>query len=142
MNKLTIQHIAPYLPYELNGCYRLGDVIKNTHNPDEIRDKLLRDDNVDFFLQYCKPILRPMNILTKELNDDLSYFDDKWFHICFKDGRYIHVEGETVDYSLFNYEKLPYYVMQFFFEHHFDIFDLVRKGLAVYSYDDMMKTRR
>lgn len=62
---MELKHLAGYLPYRLKGNYELSDVVPI--NKFELREKLLTIDNIDFFLKYAKPILRPLSDLTKEI---------------------------------------------------------------------------
>ena len=39
MEKIKLEQYAPYLPYSVLTQYRLGDVIDNAQNPNEIRYK-------------------------------------------------------------------------------------------------------
>jgi len=66
MSELTIEHICGYLPYGLDGRYNIQDV--SDHYPSEIRQKILRSDNVAFFIDHCKPLLYPLSHLTKEID--------------------------------------------------------------------------
>lgn len=63
--KLELKHLAPYLPYNLKGNYEVSEVVPSAKF--ELRNKELRTDNIDFFLKYAKPILRPLSDLTKEI---------------------------------------------------------------------------
>jgi len=118
MKKLELKHLGPYLPYGLETKYELCKVIDSLNNrQNEIRDKLLTTENVDFVLRYCKPVFRPLSDLTKE----------------------IEVNGEMIKPIIAN-PKLPiqeylhqisYFDMQVLFELHFDVFGLIDEGLAI-----------
>jgi hypothetical protein len=114
---LELKHLAPYLPYGLKGNYEVSEVVPSAKF--ELRKKELRTDNIDFFLSYAKPILRPLSDLTKEievngkkfipieeLDMDISFTSDLLFLVTYGD-----------------VEKL--------LEWHFDVFELIQKGLAV-----------
>jgi hypothetical protein len=66
--KLELKHLAPYLPYELNGIVEYSE-------DDKQIIKLHTEDGqnnvvgiADWFRGYtCKPILRPLSDLTKEI---------------------------------------------------------------------------
>lgn len=137
---LTIKHLAPYLPYELKGNYEVSEVVPSAKF--ELRNKELRTDNIDFFLNYAKPILRPLSCLTKEIEvngEKFSPYD--WFE-QHEENDYF-ADNIWIQY-LFNYEKddiikldlIPYGVMEKLFEWHFDVFGLIEKGLAI-SYNDL-----
>ena len=131
--KLELKHLAPYLPYGLNGDYQVKDVNENA--PSEIRKKKLRSDNVDFFLDFCKPILRPLSDLTNnydtiinELEDvingdnfDFSFLEDLSFRIN------PHYEYERMFITFEQREK----IRNKLFEWHFDVFGLIKQGLAI-----------
>ena len=121
MEKLELKHLAPYLPYKIKGRFQVKDV--NEKAPVEIRNKLLRTDNVDFFLRYCKPILRPLSDLTKE---ELLH-QGFWHHIDYLTHELIHHLKNDKDAIL----KCPYTHIQYLFEHHYDVFSLIPEGLAI-----------
>lgn len=129
--RLRLEHIAPYLPYGLNTQYRLGDVIGHLegYKADEIRDKKLVADNVDFVMHFCKPILRPLSDLTKqiEINGEVyepnmelgsEAFDEDFEYFTFSDRKMTPEDWSYSDVSLL-------------FEWHFDVFGLIEKGLAI-----------
>lgn len=147
---LKIAHLAPYLPYELKGKYLLSDVIPDTKH--ELRDKLLRIDNVDFFLKYAKPILRPLSDLTEEIEIDSEKFVPtfKLFEIeyCNTDhvdnirNIYTNKRGSFLETSHFGTASTSsvnitslflnnYWKMKQLFEWHFDVFGLIDAGLAI-----------
>ena len=126
-NELTIQHLAPYLPYGLKGRYMVGDVLKHLSASQNIeRDKILAIDSVDFFYNFCKPILRPLSDLTKEIEHNGEKF----------------VPNYNSDFKYFTPYELSYFIesiphglnynqMQKLLEWHFDIFGLIDNGLAI-----------
>lgn len=138
--KLELKHLAPYLPYGLKGKYKLSDVINlSKGQKDEIREVTLTEDNIKFFRLYCNPILRPLSDLTKEIEhngekfipsevllriyreewvvDKIQINNEYWFSLDFYCGI------DIIPTPLWVYEKL--------FEWHFDVFDLLSKGLAI-----------
>lgn len=141
--KLELRHIAPYLPYGLNGKFEVNDV--NPLAPTELRYKTLKSDSVDFFLKYCKPILRPLSDLTKviEIYDGVRfipayqifsglYNNDRKLHLEFLDNVLDEVwitysNGEMID----NDHLLTFSDWQKLFEWHFDVFGLIPSGLAI-----------
>lgn len=66
MEKLELQHLAPYLPYELRMKYD-----NNFLSPSE---RLLDIENYNFLTGLAKPILRPLSDLTKEISHDGEKF--------------------------------------------------------------------
>jgi len=136
MNKLELKHLAPYLPYGLYG--QVEDFEENTTHVNVklqsigIDDLVLSFDQcVDVYLDepkdsIFKPILRPLSdlkngFLKKEFEEycgsemNLSRFSDVWHSISRK--RFIH--------------RLPYHIIEWLLEHHFDVFGLIEKGLAI-----------
>lgn len=95
MEKLTIQQIAPYIPYGLEGNYLLSDVVPTYK--DELRGKKLTLDNVDFFIKYATPILHPISCLTKTIQHEGREFIPivELAKIAFPD-RYWEIDGNGV----------------------------------------------
>lgn len=117
--QLTIEHLAPYLPYKLN-YKRNGKFCSTTMSGLEL--DVWFDDYNDEFIQ---PILRPLSDLTKEIEhkgrkfvplDEIKkwvvpYWDEKRSLNPIRDWRYRDIQ------------KL--------LEWHFDVFGLIDKNLAV-----------
>lgn len=90
LEKLELKHLAPYLPYELKGNYEVSEVVPSAKF--ELRNKELRTDNIDFFLNYAKPIFRPLSDLARkvEINGEkfyplaklLEYQETNYFSEC------------------------------------------------------------
>jgi len=115
MEKLELKHIAPYLPYSLQGllieknddCFIVG----------ASEDYVFTDsfyDELDY--SEIKPTLRPIEDLHNEETDCgikiIQYFNFR--------------TNSKIDYTNF-----PYKVMEELFRNHFDVFGLITKGLAV-----------
>jgi hypothetical protein len=114
---LELKHLAPYLPYRLKGNYEVSEVVPSAKF--ELRNKELRNDNIDFFLSYAKPILRPLSDLTKEIEVN--------------EKKFIPIEELDMDIP-FTSDLLflvTYGDVQKLLEWHFDVFELIQKGLAV-----------
>jgi hypothetical protein len=131
---LTTVFLAPYFPYNLKGNYLLSDVVPETKY--ELRNKLLTTDNFDFFLKYAKPILRPMQEVEQyfenlygslEHQDVTDYFDADFLES--------HDNIEIEEIQLLEPEQLPYGTLKVLLKHHFDVFDLISKGLAISIHD-------
>ena len=124
MKKLKLEHLAPYLPYKLK--YQLKGnypVIKGVEN---IIEDIREINPFDFTLkkvldwETCKPILRPLSDLTKEM------FEGKFNEL------YIVQFYTIIQYpNIINLNELNYFVIQKLFEWHFDCFNLISKGLAI-----------
>ena len=132
MKKLTIEHLAPYLPYKL--CI-VDNSRKKTMNASQgssgnwISIKKVID-------WQCKPILRNLFDLTKEIEmngekfislDELKKVDGEYF-INFEAGEiYFEDECGLSVYEVTRCNKL----INKLFEWHFDIFGLINDGLAI-----------
>ena len=119
--KLTVNHIAPYLPYGLKGKYTLSNVIiLERGQKDEVREKTLDIENPLFFLKYCTPLLLPLDKLTKDFLVD--GIEDVTNYLSISD---IAKIKENVLYYI------PYGHFLRLVSWHFDVFGLIEKGLAI-----------
>ena len=71
-NQELLKAYSAYLPYGLKGNFEVSEVVPN--GPFELRNKTLRVDNLEFFLKYAKPFLRPLSDLTKEIEHNGEKF--------------------------------------------------------------------
>ena len=133
--KLKTKHLAPYLPYNLK-CEVL-----NSGQEKEIGEMIaVYDDNSACFgniiesekgFEYIKPILKPMldfeTYFAKifETNKDIKEYLNEGFITI--DNNFINIE----DMLTYKPECMPFGVVQLAFKHHFDIFGLIEKGLAI-----------
>ena len=130
--KLTIEHLAPYLPYGLRvryidenntailiGITYIGNII---HGQLDFNGVLGLYEFNDF-----EPILHPLSDLTKEIEHNgekfvpievLDGYSSGWFG------------GDLVRKGRDIYET-PYASAQKLFEWHFDVFGLIEEGLAI-----------
>lgn len=156
MKQLDIKHIAPYLPYGLKGRYRVGDVLPHLSASQDVeREKILAIDSVDFFYKFCKPILYPLDYLTKEITHNGETFvpierlhslqnavwiknasfiengikdkDGTVFGFDSKYGGFIAYDDDFRQYSVHNQLEL----INKLFEWRFDVFNLMNDGLAI-----------
>lgn len=145
MEKLTIKHLAPYLPYGLN----INNNEVNLSMVIDVRDyeppiKLVGIDSV-VGSTYLKPILRPLSDLTKEIEINgipIIPFDEIYIGVesynvnILRYSMYVEywMMGERfVDhiYKIKDFDNCPYRIMEKLFEWHFDIYGLIEKGLAI-----------
>lgn len=129
MEKLKLEHVAPYLPYGLKIQYLENEIVELVgFNRNTIYH------TTGFFVELpcnLKPILRPLSDLTKMFNGDSCYISYMWYSIistdsdCFDKDEFF----ETCELGMIN--NLPYIVIPFLLEHHFDVFGLIDKGLAI-----------
>lgn len=144
MEKLRLKHLAPYLPYKLNILSKRhfckygeqtilkvnGIAFQDTADKPYWQYEFVYDNDLKFSdinEKGFKPILRPLSDLTKEIEVNGEKFVpiDK-----------INEYDETaMSYSLSFYIdctlRLPYYVIKYLFEWHFDVFGLIEKELAI-----------
>ena len=134
--ELELKHLAPYLPYNVE-IYYLGTDI-DFETPKFIRTKLLgvkKDEHfssITFFFYLhgkskektsysknpIKLILKPLSRLKqdKELIDELDKISFGTFSEL---------------YDIKNINKIPNILYQLLIENHYDVFNLIEKGLAV-----------
>lgn len=126
--KLLLKHITPYLPYKLKiyePVQEKGlelDVKMTTYTNEKIGLPFLFQYG-GYKIQYGLPILRPL--------DDL--FTNKNYKTC------VYRNQLITNYKKHN--KLETYypssllesheILQFLFKHHFDVFGLIEKNLAI-----------
>jgi len=133
METLTIEKLAPYLPYKLQmyGASTVSTLI----GLDNREGKQL---TLEFVLgiDYCdpiefSPILRPLSDLTKEIEINGEKFvpKDKFDHEMsfYSDS----VVLEMRDYKRINLLDHPLKILNKLFEWHFDVFGLIPEGLAI-----------
>ncbi len=140
--KLELKHLAPYLPYGLKGVYNDNEIMTLSAlitEPDydaelvTIYHFLPQDENS------CKPILRPLSDLTKEIEYNGEKFIpakkigmDVWRSEK-EASRYVN----GMDYRMLfgnvwhNPMTLHYSTTVKLLEWHFDVFGLIEAGLAM-----------
>jgi hypothetical protein len=129
------EKIAFYLPYKIEGIYRLGDVVDNAPNPDEMRKKVLTPESADFFLKYCKPILKPIeNAMTLKIdfNGEEDYFHNNFFG--FTNFKAYWKEYEDYGFAYWN-NRAPFVVTLRLIQHKLDAFNMIGDGLAISEHD-------
>lgn len=121
--KLEMKYLAPYLHYDLNikVGLRITSIAKLTcyvTDADSIAMNYVLDTPA------YKPMLRPLSDLSKEIEHPDNCTFEQWI-----EGEYDIMIGSFI--PLCGIEKLPYEVMEYLFEWHFDVFNLIPAGLAV-----------
>jgi len=129
--KLELKHLAPYFPYNLTGiCIEEDQGIEAVHAINRKNNEVstnVDDCNISSF----KLILRPL--LEFSDSDDLRKVHEfiglgKW---CESYDHYFLIWFD----DLANIDKLvlqaPQEVFNYFLANHFDVFDLIKNGLAV-----------
>lgn len=144
MEKLELKHLAPYLPYGLKimtfSNYRPSEIICN-YGIRNCSDYPITtyEDGKSFgrMLSEIKPILRPLSDLFKLIdwgnNSDPYMIGYKYgVEKVFEDGEEFYANEHYADYCespkcYTNITSFDWWL----FEHHFDVFGLIDKGLAI-----------
>lgn len=147
MKQLTIEHLAPYLPYGLNvqlkskKATRSGKKLSNyigvlhgvyQNYGDDISVVFREDEEIiDLNCDEIKPILRNLSDLTKEIEHNGEKFVPievllENVHSDFKES----LKHDIGNWRL-KWDTLPYWVIQKLFEWHFDCFNLINNNLAI-----------
>lgn len=152
---LTIKHLAPYLPYDLE--LQIDEIYKG------FKCKLVIFNHTTSFANgvelksaltfNCKPILRPLSDLIKEIEVNgekfvpiaellkIKYpyrgdFKDMYASITvdytgYPSAYYSYMATKDIIINPNDCENLPYWIIQKLFEWHFDIFNLIPENLAI-----------
>ena len=129
------EKLSFYLPYKIKGIYRLGDVVDNAPNPNEIREKILTPENADFFFKYCKPILRPIEDTMKikiNFGDEEDYFHNMYFGFTNFKAYWKEFEEYKTAYW---HNRAPFVVTKRLIEYGFDVFNMINDKLAISTHD-------
>ena len=130
MKELELKHLAPYLPYDLS--------LKGG-SPERI--DYLTHQRIEMTLRgYLKPILRPLSDLIKIIEWKNSKYCvlDLWLSIEVSEENDFKLLCKAPEYYKETYEfikrnplRVDYGLIVILFEHHFDVFGLIEKGLAI-----------
>lgn len=141
MKELKLEHLAPYLPYDLKithvgqpeVMYTMNTIINSCF----IGDHSNLDDEYNTKLYLIKPILRPLSDLTKEIEvNGKKFVPAEYLWMCdIAEWKSFEIYGKIPDYwdacmKVIPYET-EYRTMQKLFKMHFDVFGLIEKGLAI-----------
>ena len=152
--KLELKHLAPYLPYGLKISYfDMGEYTKHelTIEIDTITSKYIGMNSIlkNEFFGICQPILRPLSDLTKEIEVDGKKFvplrkinaiiesekieDISVTVVAISDELHfeylVTVYGRNKLAIRSDYLTINQYMR--LFEWHFDVFGLIKEGLAI-----------
>lgn len=128
--KLELKHLAPYLPYKV--------LVGDGRTPFE-----LTEYNFTNVFPYIDRIyLRPLSDLNTRMEDGHEYIEllyaiygDSVTDFNFKDNCLIEYtskdKGVTFVRIEYTNRTMPYYISEFLFQHHFDLFGLIEQGLAI-----------
>jgi hypothetical protein len=137
MKKITLKELAPYLPYGAQYKSGYGNIRKL--NLSSVV-KLYAYKKID-----CKIILRPLSDLTKgnRSEEGDSYLDelDHMYGDCVstfeisKNNELLYFtakdEVSQTETHTYTERSMPWYLMEFLLQRHFDVFGLIDKGLAI-----------
>jgi len=124
-----LKHLAGYLPYGLKTLTGWNNIEEIIGFKDETY--FIKGGNVYAYgdIQDCKPILRPLSDLTKDIEVDGDKFEPI-VELKSQCGIIIARELDNlVKYK--NYGDMPFWVIQKLYEWHFDIHNLIENGLAI-----------
>ena len=120
--KLELHHITPYADKAVFGTFNgVRDILTDIDFVNGIVSSL---NNGSVELKNFKLEIRSLSDLTKEIDkdEDVTFLD------------WIESEYETsvlAFIDVYGIEKLPYEVMEYLFEWHFDVFGLIENNLAI-----------
>ena len=127
MEDLSLKEIVGYYPNKLQVLIKRKIVeLIGLHG----RSSISTQPQVHGF-RYCsykdfKPLLYPLSMLTQEIehNGEKVFFVKKYTE---------DIQKELIACQTDNtfYEMLPFFVIEEMLEHHFDIFGLIERGLAI-----------
>jgi hypothetical protein len=127
MKKLELKHIAPYLAYELEIEHPTFSIGKR-----EISVlRTITDNSIKVGFNYyvqisdCKPILRPLSQLIKEIEHNGEKFVP--MDVLCDDFR----ETDLLHFNPNDIFNQSYNLIQKLLEWHFDVFGLINDGLAI-----------
>jgi hypothetical protein len=128
--KLELKHLAPYMPYWLKFVIDMYEFTDGNSKP-EIRHFTMGND-ISMCLNYGKPILRPIQEVELFFEDIWALGNDEDVK-KYLDSDFLWENGqiEISEIQLIEADKLPYGTLQVLLKYHFDVFDLIEKGLAI-----------
>lgn len=139
--KLEAKHLVPYLTHKLKAknCFNEIVEVRGIQFGNESCNNVLwsfvkNGDYLQGYLYQCKPFLRPLSDLTKEIEVNGEKFIPieylKSNYPCFGFD-YNEDDGFILNTDVVNYKYLPYMILYKLFEWHLDVFGLTEKGLAI-----------
>ena len=122
--KLDLKHLAAYLPYKVES---------RDHSNSIYRLELSIDNYYRFVGKYAdKMILRPLLDLRKEIEVNGEKFVPKNIlrDLIMERGNYTSYDSSWINENI-DIQLLPYWMIEYLLEWHFDIHRLIEKGLAI-----------
>lgn len=137
INKLKLKHLTPYLPYQLMILNTQENKLINllSISSDGFLNKESYDSGVKpFNINQIKPVLRPISSMSIEEIEELQdTVKDEDIYISVSKTN-IWIEDNTSDPYGGHMElhiDVLYEAYEWLFKNHFDIFNLIRRGLAI-----------
>jgi hypothetical protein len=142
MKSLTIQHLAPYMPYRLkvqhtefdSGQEKTGIAYIHSISIEDITfEGLFCDYYFDDPEPECeiKPILHPLSDVTKEIEHNGERFVPMEKIKCLHPMIWFNGKFFVAGMSRLNIDEIPLNVANKLFEWNFDVFELIKQGLAI-----------
>ena len=149
--KLTIEHLAAYLPYEVKinlnrPLFERTDInlmgLTIAFNSSTNEHFIIKSE-VTYGLEHIQPLLRPLSDLTKEIEHNGERFvpiewfeigDDSNYSVEYDNGNIKLIRAlESLSKNGFanEVEYFPYGVITKLLSWHFDIYSLIPQGLAI-----------
>lgn len=133
MEKLTIEEVAPYLPYGLKAISDRTKEVRNvtllhfTYDTETVGHNHLIYEGL--ILDKHKPLLYPLSHLTNEmLRIEMSRIGQSAYIDYTTKERKEYIEKYSYDLWL---NKLPYSIVQYLFKNKYDVFNLIDRNLAI-----------
>ena len=133
--KLTLEHLAPYLPYSVR--YKAIWISSFKNQPDTVENRIMNTGNIGtlykkrYKLRSAKPILHPLSDLTKEIEMKGVKFMPINIFSKHDQSNLLDLLDDMQNDESMTIDLLPYYIIKYLIEWHFDIFGLIESGLAI-----------
>lgn len=137
--KLELKHLAPYLPYGLQGILfdeerEVTEIvtIELVHIPDELTI-ISSDGQWDINLEDFKPLLIPLSEIQNEKYINLFFQKDDFLdEVTNSDNQFESAYDFVNRFKITDNDYCyPYDFFSLLFENHFDVFGLIPTGLAI-----------
>ena len=135
--RLELKHIAPYLPYGLK-IFTLDDDFKPVIQ--EIRSLFVRHNEIEsselwqLAFHEFKPILRPLTDIANEIEHNgerLTLLKKLWSDYDLRIDRDNYLYFDYYEIGSSDSPFTGYNCIQALIEYHFDVFGLIKEGLAI-----------